>query len=167
MCLTTFWETPPFKVASKHRCSRCWVPVSWQHRIWKTELNQLKAADQHTNGPCTLFSLHLPQHNETKVKTAPDLWVQGTLKVSVNILRHELLASYFTNTLKQTFFLLGASICCTEVASADSVSAGICKSLLSFCQDFYLFMHHCLGSSGSPTFLWLTADSCDYLFKIS
>lgn len=29
MCLTTFWETPPFKVASKRWCSPCWIAVSW------------------------------------------------------------------------------------------------------------------------------------------
>lgn len=51
-----------------------------------------------------------------------------------------------------------------KLASADSVSAGICEISLSFYQD-YLFLLHCLGSLGSLTFLWLTADSYDCLFK--
>lgn len=155
-CLTTFWVSPVSKIGLGVECFSLWAALCcWKTQIWTSCWS--------ITNDCV--HVHLPQENEPTLKTTLDSWVQGTRKVLVTILRHELLASYFMNTHKQIFFfpLLGAS---TFSHEADfNVSAGICKNSLSFFQD--LFMLHCLGSLGTFTFLWLTADNYDYVFKFS
>lgn len=115
-CLTTFWASPPFKIALKHQCSWWWTPVSPNGimSFQDTDLNQ--SCRSIPNWTSHMFMLHLLQQNEPKVKTTLDWWVRGTHKVLVVTLRCELLTSYFMNTHKETFsfFLLGASIFSNE-----------------------------------------------------
>lgn len=106
--------------------------------------------------------VHLPQGNEPTLVTCDtlDSCMPGTHKVI--ILRHELL-TYLMNTQKHIFIfpLLGANIFSHEADS--SVSAGICKNFTELLPRLV----HCLGSLGTFTFLWLSADNDDYVLKFS
>lgn len=65
------------------------------------------------------------------------------------------------------FFLLGANIFSNEAGFSRECFCWHLQDLAKLLPRLYLFMLHCLGSLGSLTFLWLTADNYDYLFKFS
>lgn len=168
-CLTTLRMSPSFKVALKHWRSWCWMLVcpDGGMSLEDTVLNQ--SCRSTYKWTVHVFTLRLPQQNQPEVKITLDWWVRGTRGVLVTTLRHELLSSHFMNTHNKTFlfFLLGASVQSNEAGSGRQCFCWHLQDLTKLLPRLHSFMLPSLGSLGSLTFLWLTADNYDYLFKFA
>lgn len=148
-CLTTFWASPPFKIALKHRCSWWWTPVSPDGimSFQDTDLNQ--SCRSIHNWTSHMFTLHLPQQNEAKVKTTLDLWVWGsgchTEVRALDFLCHEhsqadlfffpSWSKYFQqwSWLQQTVFLLASVRSCQAPTKTLLVHAPLFGKLRESC----------------------------------
>lgn len=161
-CLTTFWVSPVSKIGLGVECLSLLAALcGWKTQIWT------KAADQ---SQMTVHMFTCPrrmnQHSRPPLTCEPlTCGCQGRAKFWLSFwgMSSWLLISWILKRRFSFFPLLGASIFNHEADS--SVSASICKNWLSFYQD--LFMLHCLGSLGTFTFLWLTADNNDCVSKFS